>query len=385
MKHLLIALLLLAAPAHAESIADVNKDLKAVEKNLKQSESEAGKIEGSLKKTQAEVSKLKNDTQQLAKKVKSAESDVLKLRERLAELEAEQATLEEEMTKLKKIVTPMVKAGMDMSRNPADLALFFGEQDNVSNTLVANVGLQGASRSAQAYLEAYARTKEKLDVVMAAAQREKDALDGKLDSLSANRKELAERMQERQKLASTTQSELEKKQQTIETLAKKRESLLTLMTQLRKDEDERRAATAAKKRAPRKLAEPPQKRERSLAKGLPAAGYVVQRFGEPDPDSGLASRGVHIEGEPGGVVTAPQSGEVRFTGPFRGMGNLVIIESGKNNFSLLGGLGKINVKEGQKLAKGEPVGALSTSTSPKPALYYELRRGSDPVDPLKLF
>lgn len=385
MKYLLIALLLLAAPAFAaDSLYGVNKDLKEVESNLKKNKGEMGELSGNLKKTQAEVAKLKTDTQSLAKRVKNTESEVLKLRERLAELEAEQATLEEEMAKLKKIVTPMVKAGLDMSRNPSDLELFFKKPEDVNDKLVANVGLKGAARATQAYLESYARTKEKLDLVMVDVQKQKDLLEGKLDSLSEDRQELAGRMEERQKIAGQTQSELDKKQQTIEELTKKRENLLALMTQLKKEEEQRRAATAAKKRAP-KSTTAPKARERTLAKGLPAAGFIVQRFGEADPDSGLASRGVHIEGEPGGLVTAPQSGEVRFTGPFRGMGNLVIIESGQNNFSLLGGLGKISVKEGQKLAKGEPVGTLSRSTSPKPHLYYELRRGSDPVDPLKLF
>lgn len=383
MKYILIALLLFTEPSHAESLSDIDKDLKEVEQNLKKSEGEAGELSGTLEKTQAEVERLKTDTQSLAKKVKHAETDVLKLRERLAELEAEEATLQEEMAKLKKIITPMVKAGLDMARSPTDLTLFYAEQNNVNDKLIANVGLKGAARSAQAYMESYGRTKERLDTVMTQVQHEKDVLDGKLDTLSDNRSELAARMKEKEKTADVTQSELNKKKETIEELNKKRESLLALMTQLKKEQEQKRAATAARKRAPK--TEPAKKLERSLARGLPASGYIVQRFGEPDPESGLASRGVHIEGESGGLVTAPQSGEVRFTGPFRGMGNLVIIESGDDNFSLLGGLGKISVQEGQKLGKGEPVGTLSASTRPKPHLYYELRRGSTPVDPLKLF
>ena len=122
-----------------------------------------------------------------------------------------------------------------------------------------------------------------------------------------------------------------------------------------------------------------------VARGLPAAGYIVQRFGEADDDSGLASRGIRIEGEPGGVVTAPRAGEVRFTGPFKGFGNLVIIETSNGDFTLLGGLGRTAVREGEKLGKGDPVGTLSASTRGSPTLYYELRHGGEPVDPLKLF
>jgi septal ring factor EnvC (AmiA/AmiB activator) len=379
--------LLLALPAvhaRAENLSDVDKDLQQVEENLKENKGAADELSTNLKKTKAELGKLKIDTQSLVKKVRTAETEASKARSKLDILQAERARLDREMTKLKRLITPMLKAGLDMARRPTDLNLFFADPAEAESMLTAQTALSGAARTTQNRLVAYAEVKQKLGIVEQQVAAQQAKLDGVLTQLDGDREKLTERMKEREKLAKTTESELGEKAETIKELTKKRQSLVALMSSLRREDDDRRAAARTRKKA-RKSVIPVPKSERTLARGLPASGYIVQRFGEADADSGLAGRGVRIEGEPGGLVTAPRNGEVRFNGPFKGFGTLVIIEHENGDFSLLSGLGRATVREGQKIAKGEPVGTLSASTSPKPELYYELRHDGSPVDPLKLF
>ncbi len=389
---ILLLALLFVSPAHAESLSDVNKDLKAVEETIKTNKSAVGDLSTNLKKTEAELSHLKTDTASLAKKVKGTESQAAVLRRKLDELTKERDDLNARMEALKATITPMLKAGLDMARTPADLHLFLEDPAKADDTLTAHVALKSAAQATQDHLIAYTVVRDQLVVVERDLAAQKEKLDGVLETLSKDRKELTARMAEREKLAKATRSDLGEKESTIKELSKKRQRLITLLTSLKQEQEDR---VAARKRQQQTAAHSPgksrkpiktvPKSERTLARGLPAAGYVVQRFGEADADSGLASRGIRIEGERGGVVTAPRQGEVRFTGPFRGFGNLVIIEHGNGDFSLLGGLGKTTVREGEKLGKGDPVGTLSASTRGSANLYYELRHGGEPVDPLKLF
>jgi septal ring factor EnvC (AmiA/AmiB activator) len=76
-------------------------------------------------------------------------------------------------------------------------------------------------------------------------------------------------------------------------------------------------------------------------------------------------------------------GIVRFADDFKNYGKLVIIEHKNGYHSLLGGLGRIDSAVGQPVKAGEPIGILpkASSRGGKPALYYELRRNGNPVDP----
>lgn len=388
----LLILLCCIAPAvyAAQDKASIDKDIKAVEQTIQETEKKNTSLAIDLKKTEAEMASLESSTQSLAKKVKNTESKAVEIRTRLAELEAQEATIQEEMAKLKKLIAPMIKAGLDMARKPTDLNLFLEEPARAHDVLTAHVALQSASKATQDYLDSYAKAQVELADVQKDLLAQQTKLDGVVTELGKDRDALAAKMKEREKLAATKRGELAKGEQKTEALQAKRERLITLLTSIKREEEERIAAQKkARERKKSKPAETKKSAKRSeptLARGLPAAGYVIQRFGEPDPDSGLEARGLTIEGERGGVVTAPSGGEVRFTGPFKGFGKLVIIEHNNGDFSLLGGLGKIAVSEGQKVGKGAPVGTLSASTSATPHLYYELRRGgSDPVDPMKLF
>jgi len=84
--------------------------------------------------------------------------------------------------------------------------------------------------------------------------------------------------------------------------------------------------------------------------------------------------------QPGAQVIAPHDGLVAFSGPFRGYGLLLIIEHAEGYHTLLAGMARIDATVGQRLLAGEPVGVMGQDEA-KPALYVELRRQGQPVNP----
>lgn len=117
---------------------------------------------------------------------------------------------------------------------------------------------------------------------------------------------------------------------------------------------------------------------------LPTAGAVQVRFGQPDRFGG-ASRGVTIAGRPGAAVVAPYSGSIMFAGPFRGYGQILIVEHSNGYHSLIAGLGRIDTAVGRYVATGEPVGSLPWAPDGTPDLYFELRRHGQPINPQRGF
>lgn len=112
---------------------------------------------------------------------------------------------------------------------------------------------------------------------------------------------------------------------------------------------------------------------------LPARGRVATGFGD-ELSPGNTSKGVVIDTRAGATVVAPADGIVAFSGPFRGYGHLLILEHADGYHTLLSGMEQIDAQVGQRLLAGEPVGIMDRGDSP--ALYVELRRGGQPIDPL---
>ena len=115
----------------------------------------------------------------------------------------------------------------------------------------------------------------------------------------------------------------------------------------------------------------------------PVIGVVVKGWGE-QTDAGPAT-GVSYHAPPGAHVISPCGGRVVFAESFRSYGLLLIIDCGGGYHVVLSGFDRLNVKLGQAIVAGEPVGVMPTwqpgSEANRPALYIELRHQGAPVNP----
>ena len=124
-------------------------------------------------------------------------------------------------------------------------------------------------------------------------------------------------------------------------------------------------------------------------KGLldpPAQGPVITLFGQQIKgkfDSSLTSQGIDIKARNGEEIRAVYDGKIVHSGYLRGYGNLLIIDHGQQYFSLVSRAADLYKKEGTRVVKGEAVG-MTGDGDPLfgEGLHFEIRKGSNPEDPL---
>lgn len=114
----------------------------------------------------------------------------------------------------------------------------------------------------------------------------------------------------------------------------------------------------------------------------PASGIVIAHFG-PIRSGGSPRNGIEISIAEGRPVRAVHDGTVAFSDQFTGYGNLVIVDHGEAAYSLYGHLESLDVKRGDHVDPQSRMGASGRNPSGNPALYFELRIDSKPVDPLQ--
>jgi septal ring factor EnvC (AmiA/AmiB activator) len=124
-------------------------------------------------------------------------------------------------------------------------------------------------------------------------------------------------------------------------------------------------------------------RQRGLL-ALPVAGTVVSEWGRvKDPETGLFifKKGIEIQStEPiPSEVRSVAAGRVVFAGPLGDYGRALVLDHGENHYTLTGQLGKTLPAIGTFVRAGELVGY----SFPKKSLYFEIRAGRVPVNPLQ--
>jgi murein hydrolase activator len=113
----------------------------------------------------------------------------------------------------------------------------------------------------------------------------------------------------------------------------------------------------------------------------PVGGHLAARFGQVRA-GGLKWDGMLIDTERGADVRAVYRGRVIYADWLPGLGLLTIIDHGDGYLSLYGHNDRLYKAVGDTVAAGEVIAASGDSGgSSRPQLYFEIRKGSRPVDP----
>jgi len=126
---------------------------------------------------------------------------------------------------------------------------------------------------------------------------------------------------------------------------------------------------------------PPPKRAGTFS--WPLKGKVISAYGPKA--KGLHNDGVNISASRGASVKAAENGVVAYAGnEIRGFGNLLLIKHAGGWVTAYAHNDQLLVKRGDSVARGQVISKVgSTGSVTSPQLHFELRKGSNAVDPNK--
>lgn len=111
----------------------------------------------------------------------------------------------------------------------------------------------------------------------------------------------------------------------------------------------------------------------------PVSGAVRESFGA----SPRTASGIRFAGREGEPVVAAAAGEVVYAGGgLQSYGQLLIIKHDSSWISAYGFNSALLVREGDRVASGQPVARMGRLPSGEPTLHFEIRSNGQPVNPL---
>jgi septal ring factor EnvC (AmiA/AmiB activator) len=115
----------------------------------------------------------------------------------------------------------------------------------------------------------------------------------------------------------------------------------------------------------------------------PAEGVIAARFAAPGRRGLESHQGIELSLAEGSPVRAVHEGTVAYADAFTGYGDLVILDHGKQAYSLYGYLSSLDVHKGDRVEAGTALGLTGRNPSGNPSLYFELRIDGKAVDPVQ--
>lgn len=115
----------------------------------------------------------------------------------------------------------------------------------------------------------------------------------------------------------------------------------------------------------------------------PSQGEVVGPFGRqkhPRFDTYIDRKGIEIRAADHEPIRAVAEGRVAYADRLKGYGMVVIVDHGDRYLSLYAHAASLNVSPGDRVDAGQEIG--TTSARGEDRLYFELRHGESPLDPI---
>jgi septal ring factor EnvC (AmiA/AmiB activator) len=390
---LLVAALAFAPPARADDEPSDAK-LKAIEQRIDTTKKDSTALDRKARDLAAETARLQAKAvasaqlaQEFEARLTALDADLAKLAEdevrQRSALDVRQAHEREVLAALERLtVTP-----------PAAFAFAPGSAiDTARGAMLMGAAVPALASEAAALADGL----DQLDRTRDEIARRTLEVSARQAALDAERRQVEETVRQRQALEGETRAQAAGAQQKLATLVAEAGDLKELLQRI-----ERERAAEAKARNDSETVEiqraavaPPAAaaaasgpldahRPHALEPGktrfqTPAAGRIVKRWGDPEGFS--TSKGLTIATRQNAQIVAPYDGRIEFAGPFKGYGQILIIDHGGGYHSLLAGMDRIDSVVGQWVVTGEPLGTMQPDG--KPSLYLELRRQGQPINPL---
>jgi len=382
-----------AFPAAAESSdqpAEAQSRLQDVQSAIEEGVKHQAEVNAEVESLSNDIAALRKQTIGTAAAIQDTEEGLSTIELQLVELNAEADAVKDSLGKRRSQYAAMTMALARLARNPPEAALLMPAPpiDAVRGVMVLRAALPPVESDIRALGDELAGLAQ-LQAKIAKEQDDKLAATSSLKQESARLDALRTRMVALQEKAQNDSAETADR---IEKLTADAKDLKDLLARIgaEKPREPTQDATASPPKTTQEAALQPLPgavaagKPFSAARGallLPARGRIVKLFGQPAA-SGLANRGVTITTRGEDRVVAPYDGQVAFAGPFRGYGQLLIIDQGEGYHILLAGLSRIDCVVGQWLQAGEPVGVMGPAENGDPQLYVELRHDGEPINPL---
>ncbi len=361
----------------------------AIQQELKQEQERLKKLNDEINKTKRKAKKAERKSESVLKKIEKLDKTLVKKQReyrrinkelkgkdrRLAELQTNLTNVQRNVTQHRHSISNRLRLLYMEGRGGYLKALF--EANTFANFERRLAYLSTISKQEYRLLEEY---RQQLTTWEDLKQQQKQARKELLDYKKRTQhtiKEMKGVKKNKHVVLTSLSKEQELYERTVEGLKRSAKQVDSLLKEL--DQRSKLSKSKAKSR-----------KGKVHTKGSllwPTEGKVISFFGRqkhPTFDTYVNKKGIKIRTKRSSPIQTVSQGNVVYADWLKGYGLVVIIDHTNGFFSLYAHASKLLVKEGQTVDMGEVIGETGeTGLTDNNILYFELRKGTKPIDPLR--
>jgi len=369
---LLLALLLLAAPALGGERQAKEAELKQLRQHIAALQQELETVRGRYDSLRGELRRTERKIGTISRKLKELVDELRQQQEKLAELQRRERTLQQSVAEQRHHLSGQIRAAYAMGRQEYLKILLNQESPATVGRMITYYDYLNQARSER--IQQLNKTLNDLEQVRAEVEAETARLRALRDERAAEKKALDASRREREQVIGKLRTEIKDKDQRLGGMMRDEEDLKSLIN----------ALSEALEDIP---AEAGNRKPFGNLKGKlkwPARGPLVVRYGSPRKLGKLIWQGVMIGADAGQEVRAVSYGRVAFADWLRGYGLLIIIDHGDGYMSLYGHNQSLYRETGDWVEPGEVIATVGDSGGQEQTgLYFEIRKDGKPSDPVR--
>ncbi|MGQ4582909.1 peptidoglycan DD-metalloendopeptidase family protein [Lysobacter sp. F60174L2] len=396
----MLAACLAATPAAAQSSRETEKKLQTIKKELKSVAAERREIESKRGAATRELRAADEQVAASSRQLRATRQQLASSEEKLAGLQQRRTALEGTLGNRRDELAGLLRAAYAQG-DAAPLKLLLA-QDRVADANRLLTYHRYVQKDRADRIRTLTGELAELDAV----EREIAARRAELEATRERQREQLAKLERdresRKKLVATLDQRYQDKRGREQALGRDAKGLEKVLKQLRaaaaRAEAQRRAAAEKAEREAREAREaarragqpaPSPSRKPVVAAtgpavggaGWPLAGTLLAGYGAKLPD-GRKSEGLLIGAGAGSTVKAVADGTVVYAEWMSGFGLILIVDHGNGYMSLYAHNDALLHDAGDTVSRGDAVSTVGSSGGHgRPALYFELRRNGEPVNP----
>lgn len=349
--------------------------LREIEARHRENEAAAAALRDRAAAVAAERDALERQLIEAADGAQAAETRLTAIETRLSQLADEEVEARAQLLESQTVMSDVLSALLSLERSrPPALAV---SPDDATMAARAAIALAAITPELQAEVREYQTALERVNRLKSEQEAQRRTASQAETSLAERRRLLADLLVRKEEAYAAENERISALEAENARLAREARNLRELIARV--EERRRRPDPVPTPTAVPSLSSLPQRFSAARSRlALPVAGRVVSRFGELPPDGGN-DEGLAIQTRPGAVVTSPFHGRVDFAENFGTLGNVLIIDVGEQYRLVLIGLGRLDVRSGQRVRAGQPIGAMADGT--RGLLKLQVREHNASIDP----
>ncbi len=403
----------LSVAPHQQNLQSVRKEITSLQKDIAQKEAVKKEAQSAIQQSEQAISRTSQALKTLESKKSASANELATLRAEINQTRQRIAVTRQQVIRM---------LGVQYRNGDHDaMKLMFnaGDPNQTSRDMVYYRHVVEARQQLVGDLNMHQKD---LEALSARLEDELSRLDNLSHRKSTEKNRLIETKTDKENTVNQLASDIQNRQERLTRLKEDEKRLTSLISQINREIQRRKAKEAAERKARIEAARKENERRRKLADNarkqgkpvpsearqsvaiekdpaaedsqqgrefksqqgglkLPVAGEITGRFGTARSE-GTTWKGIFIKATPGQGVRVIAPGRIVYADALRGFGNAVIVDHGGNYMSVYTGLASIGRSVGDTVKAQDTLGTSGKLDNGDTGLYFEIRYLGRPVNPL---